>query len=635
MAEEHHLQEGGKNGTCSLIELGDIEAVCNDPRGDSILIGGAAAANDTILGALGDGTGILAAGNATQLISSTQCLPAEAFQIVALSGNSEIGAAVQLIGTKGWQLQVVPNPDNPEVATVIAIQPTTFTAESDASNNEGQEHEPQQSAVVNMSATDQITATDITSILMPPPPPPPNLPEGTNFPAWAARLKDCEYIGDSFRGWIENEVELDLLLTYHKQQTQSFWGTRQSPSPAKPSTRLMWKSQYVPFDGIPFINAGSRAIVMECQFGPRRKGASHRKEGDIVVKGEFKQTCPARIYIKKVVKFVDFAVDTSLDKKALKAAMDKAFTELKLQGISNKGVERFYVQLPTAKAHEFHGDNNTIIPIPEVEPAPVQLKRLHPQVADKIRELVATGETRIYAIRKQLRRFVEKDMRSPVIPERHDLTLFPTVNDLQNHIHQALKDMEAGILPMSVPTTNIVTLKSDAPCLLPKDSTNTIWVGGGDAPQAEIVTLTLSQQPGDDGHVISKVETHLSDGSTQISPALTPETASLLSKIHPNMFTANNLLSPIVEGELQQMNDTSQNNDSVPCEELTIKSDHGTIADDLLKSETGGISTDHHSLNIAPDDSVLAVEDNSNSEVLHLDLKSPHSLNEEMLLCHS
>ena len=63
-------------------------------------------------------------------------------------------------------------------------------------------------------------------------------------------------IGDYYRGYIDTEVELDLLLTYHKQQTQSFWGTRQSPSPAKPSTRLMWKSQYVPFDGVPFINSG-------------------------------------------------------------------------------------------------------------------------------------------------------------------------------------------------------------------------------------------------------------------------------------------------------------------------------------------------------------------------------------------
>ena len=74
-----------------------------------------------------------------------------------------------------------------------------------------------------------------------------------------------QQIGDSFRGWVETEVELDLVLTFHKQQTMSFWGTRQSPSPAKQSTRLMWKSQYVPFDGIPFINAGNFSYLTSMQ----------------------------------------------------------------------------------------------------------------------------------------------------------------------------------------------------------------------------------------------------------------------------------------------------------------------------------------------------------------------------------
>lgn len=76
-----------------------------------------------------------------------------------------------------------------------------------------------------------------------------------NYP-WAARLHDCELIGDSYRGYVANEVELDLILTLHKQHTNSCWGTRQSPSSAKPSIRLMWKSQYVPYDGIPFLNTG-------------------------------------------------------------------------------------------------------------------------------------------------------------------------------------------------------------------------------------------------------------------------------------------------------------------------------------------------------------------------------------------
>jgi len=40
------------------------------------------------------------------------------------------------------------------------------------------------------------------------------------------------------------------------------------------------------------------------------------------------------------------------------------------------------------------------------------------------------------------------------IPERHDLTLFPTVNDLKNHIHQALKDIETGNLPLTAPSVS-------------------------------------------------------------------------------------------------------------------------------------------------------------------------------------
>ena len=79
----------------------------------------------------------------------------------------------------------------------------------------------------------------------------------SNYP-WATRLHDCELIGDSYRGYVTNEVELDLILTLHKQHTNSCWGTRQSPSSAKPSIRLMWKSQYVPYDGIPFLNTGER-----------------------------------------------------------------------------------------------------------------------------------------------------------------------------------------------------------------------------------------------------------------------------------------------------------------------------------------------------------------------------------------
>ncbi|XP_038842189.1 calcium-responsive transcription factor [Salvelinus namaycush] len=84
-------------------------------------------------------------------------------------------------------------------------------------------------------------------------------PLPSNAPNWALRLHNAEKIGDSYRGYCNTDTELETILLLHKQQTNSVFGTRQSPSPAKPASRLMWKSQYVPYDGVPFVNAGIRS----------------------------------------------------------------------------------------------------------------------------------------------------------------------------------------------------------------------------------------------------------------------------------------------------------------------------------------------------------------------------------------
>lgn len=141
-----------------------------------------------------------------------------------------------------------------------------------------------------------------------------------------------------------NETELESILTFHRQQTQSVWGTRQSPSPAKPATRLMWKSQYVPYDGIPFVNAGSRAVVMECQYGPRRKGFQLKRISEQESRSchLYKATCPARIYIKKVQKFPEYRVptDPQIDRKIIRMEQEKAFTMLKKNLVDAGGVVR-------------------------------------------------------------------------------------------------------------------------------------------------------------------------------------------------------------------------------------------------------------------------------------------------------
>ncbi|XP_038048996.1 calcium-responsive transcription factor-like [Patiria miniata] len=370
-----------------------------------------------------------------------------------------------------------------------------------------------------------------------------------NCPTWATRLKDCEEIGNSYRGYVESEVELEFLLTYHRQQTGTTWGTRQSPSTARESKRLMWKSNYVPYDGIPFLNLGSRAIVMECQYGPRRKGGPHKRASESPKKASKEAcTCPARIYVKKVRKFPDFQVEVSLeaDKMTLKRQMDKVFQVMKEVGVDEiPGVERYYVQLPTNAAHQYHRTPEYQIKKDPVNFDATARSRLHPELCDKIQELVANGEINAYIIRQILRAHVIRTMFSGAsIPEKHNLFYFPTINDIKNHVLLAIAAIERGELEAIVPITitDARAITEPPPSSLTSAQMsfgNQLWDSAEDqeddskiSPQTQSVTVTLTQNADEGGSFISQVETQLSDGTTFISDSLTPETARLLSQIN-------------------------------------------------------------------------------------------------------
>ena len=56
---------------------------------------------------------------------------------------------------------------------------------------------------------------------------------------------------------------MDQVLNSYKKETNSLFAIRQTPSPVKEengTVRLMWKSQHVPYDGIPFINIGKKGF---------------------------------------------------------------------------------------------------------------------------------------------------------------------------------------------------------------------------------------------------------------------------------------------------------------------------------------------------------------------------------------
>ena len=82
--------------------------------------------------------------------------------------------------------------------------------------------------------------------------------------------------------------------------------------------------------------------------------------------------------------------------------------------------------------------------------------RLDPRVVDKINELVARGVTDTYEVKHGVINFVEKDLflsGDEPIPARHNKSFFPTITDLQNHIHQAILALDSGTLESLPPVS--------------------------------------------------------------------------------------------------------------------------------------------------------------------------------------
>ncbi|XP_037379764.1 calcium-responsive transcription factor isoform X2 [Talpa occidentalis] len=494
-------------------------------------------------------------------LTQTQALSAEQFHLVDQNGQP-VQYELQSLGDSNAQMMIVASPS--ENGQVLHVIPSTQTGMAQVIIPQGQlvdvnglqdvsEEKPNDRNLptVRVDALADNTSNYIlhpqASVTLPKktvtrmleePFLAPLQPLSSNTPIWACRLRSCEKIGDSYRGYCVSETELESILTFHKQQTQSVWGTRQSPSPAKPATRLMWKSQYVPYDGIPFVNAGSRAVVMECQYGPRRKGFQLKKISEQESRScqLYKATCPARIYIKKVQKFPEYRVptDPKIDKKIIRMEQEKAFNMLKKNLVDAGGVLRWYVQLPTQQAHQYHELETPCRPL-SPSPFPVSSleeeetairdencalpSRLHPQVAHKIQELVSQGIEQVYAVRKQLRKFVERELFKPdEVPERHNLSFFPTVNDIKNHIHEVQKSLKNGD---NVYNTEII------PATLQ-------WTTDNGNILRETVTVTFAEGNSPGESITTKGETHQTRGS------LSPEPAHLLSSLssfQPKIFT--------------------------------------------------------------------------------------------------
>lgn len=177
-----------------------------------------------------------------------------------LKNETDSAATVQIMNSEGI-------PVNINVNDLLS----TITG-SKASITSGNEHEAQTGSILSLSSSILSTTgadTANNSQICHRQPVPSSRsgkyviaksPQVSAIPNWALHLRDCTMFGDTYTGYVTNEVEMDAVLNLYKKETQSLFAIRQTPSPAKDETtdtvRLMWKSQYVPYDGIPFVNVG-------------------------------------------------------------------------------------------------------------------------------------------------------------------------------------------------------------------------------------------------------------------------------------------------------------------------------------------------------------------------------------------
>ncbi|XP_027238369.2 uncharacterized protein [Penaeus vannamei] len=122
------------------------------------------------------------------------------------------------------------------------------------------------------------------------------------------------------------------------------------------------------FDGVPYILNGTK--VLECQYGVNRsayqkKNHLERKKNDLWKEDEVpkhiskKVDCPAKIFLKDVIKFPDFKVDIN-SREAKKLKSNNLRTALKEEQVF--GERRIYIQLPKESDHCNHRKGPTSRP---------------------------------------------------------------------------------------------------------------------------------------------------------------------------------------------------------------------------------------------------------------------------------
>ena len=172
---------------------------------------------------------------------------------------------------------------------------------------------------------------------------------------------------------------------------------------------------------------------LDCQFGQRYYKEKAQKSTRLKLQGSRKLGCHAHIQVKKCIVYPEYKVtEEELKQLSLRTLKVKKMNALKLELAKNPTTVATklmsYVSLPMEETHTGHPTGGGVAGFSQ---------RVNSQVAARIAEIVADGITDKSQVRTSLRHYVMHEPCSKAPPDPNDRGLFPTDNDLKNHIYMA------------------------------------------------------------------------------------------------------------------------------------------------------------------------------------------------------
>jgi len=185
--------------------------------------------------------------------------------------------------------------------------------------------------------------------------------------------------------------------------------------------KVYWSKDGLSFESAPFCPSKIRKLY--CQHGPQYYKPKKRKTDRTLVQSTRKLDCSAVAVIREYQIFSSFAISSEekvgLSPKGLRKLKESRLQELKkcLQGEDEIEVKTmFHVSLPCNEAHSGH----------RVGVLAGMSQRMHPEVKQKIVQLVQEGLTNPQEVRKVLREYVKIEMKENC-PNR---SFYPSLEDI-------------------------------------------------------------------------------------------------------------------------------------------------------------------------------------------------------------